>query len=88
MISPALTKARVRAAAIGPDVGALTDRVIGVTTSLNEESTPVTLSALLDKSGALLVADDVGNCVWRVNAAAQPARSASKAHPWAAARRL
>jgi glucose/arabinose dehydrogenase len=31
-----------------------------------------------DKSGALLVADDVGNCVWRVNAAAQPARSASK----------
>ena len=44
----------VRAAAIGPDAGALTDRVIGVTTTLNEESTPVTLSALLDKSGALL----------------------------------
>jgi glucose/arabinose dehydrogenase len=34
----------------------------------------------MDKSGALLVADDVGNCVWRVSAAAQPGRSASKSH--------
>ncbi|SFK00930.1 PQQ-dependent sugar dehydrogenase [Methylocapsa palsarum] len=31
-----------------------------------------------DKSGALLVADDVGNCVWRVNAEAPQGRSASK----------
>ncbi len=44
----------IRPAAIGPDVNALTDRVIGATSTLNEQSTPVALSALADQSGALL----------------------------------
>jgi hypothetical protein len=50
----ALFVAGIRPAAVGPDVGALTDRAIGETTTLTEQSTPVALSALADKSGALL----------------------------------
>ena len=50
----ALFVAGIRPAAIGSDAGALTDRAIGVTTILNEQSTPVMLSALLDKTGAVL----------------------------------
>ena len=51
---PALFESGLRPAATGPDTRVLSDLVVGPTTSLNEQSTPVTLSALLDGSGAPL----------------------------------
>ena len=44
----------VRPAATGVDQGILTDLVIGRTTSLSEDASPVTLSALFDPAGNLL----------------------------------
>jgi len=40
------------------------------------------VGVVLDKPGALLVADDVGNVIWRVSAPGEFARDGSHAHPF------
>jgi len=53
---PQVFAGSIRPAAIGIDRSRLTDLAVGKTTTFTETSTPVTLSALMDQSGALLYA--------------------------------
>jgi hypothetical protein len=51
---PTLFAAGIRPAATGSDQPVLTDLSVGKTTALNEQSTPVAVSALIDPSGTLV----------------------------------